>query len=154
MADFTSDDERMLTTLLDTILPPSADGRLPGAGSAALVRHVASTVERMPMLRTVVEYGLSGIGERARQRNPVGWDALSPDERTTVVREFTAENEFFLPGFLFLVYSGYYVDPAVVRTFGFEPRPPHPTGYAMEGEDLASLLEPVRRRGKMYRDIG
>jgi hypothetical protein len=153
MADFTSDDERMLTTLLDTILPPSADGRLPGAGSAALVRHVAATIERMPMLGTVVEYGLSEIAQRARQRNPVGWDALSADERTVLVREFTEENEFFLPGFLFLVYSGYYVDPAVVRTFGFEPRPPHPAGYPMEPEELESLLEPVRRRGKIYRDV-
>ena len=153
MADFTSDEERMLTALLDTILPPSADGRLPGAGSAALVRYVAITVERMPMLRTVVEYGLAGIGERARQRNPVGWDALSPEERTAVVREFTAENEFFLPGFLFLVYSGYYVDPAVVRTLGLEPRPPHPAGYPMETDELDALLEPVRRRGKMYRDV-
>ncbi|HLY37769.1 MAG TPA: gluconate 2-dehydrogenase subunit 3 family protein [Candidatus Binatia bacterium] len=153
MADFTSDDERMLTTLLETILPPSTDGRLPGAGNAALVRHVASTIERMPMLRTVVEYGLSGIGERARQRNPVGWDALSAAERTAVVREFTAENEFFLPGFLFLVYTGYYVDPVVVRQFGFEPRPPHPAGYAMEAEELDALLAPVRRRGKMYREV-
>jgi Gluconate 2-dehydrogenase subunit 3 len=153
MADFTSDDERMLTTLLDTILPPSADGRLPGAGSTPLVRHVASAIERMPMLRTVLEYGLSGIAERARSRNPVGWDALSAAERTAVVGEFTAENEFFLPGFLFLVYSGYYVDPAVVRTLGLEPRPPHPAGYPMEPEELESLLEPVRRRGKMYRDV-
>jgi hypothetical protein len=153
MADFTSDDERMLTTLLDTILPPSADGQLPGAGSAALVRHVAGTIERMPMLRTVVEYGLAEIAQRARQRNPVGWDALSADERTALVREFTAENEFFLPGFLFLVYSGYYVDPAVVRTLGLDPRPPHPSGYSMETDELDALLEPVRRRGKIYRDV-
>ena len=153
MADFTPDEERMLTTLLDTILPASADGRLPGAGSVALVRHVAGTVDRMPMLRTVVEYGLSGIAERARGRNPVGWDALSAEDRTAVVGEFTAENEFFLPGFLFLVYSGYYVDPAVVRTLGLEPRPPHPAGYAIEPDELESLLEPVRRRGKTYRDV-
>jgi len=153
VAEFTSDDERMLTTLLDTILPPSPDGRLPGAGSAALVRHVAATIERMPMLRTVVEYGLSGIAERARSWSPVGWDALSGEERTAVVREFTAENEFFLPGFLFLVYSGYYVDPAVVRTLGLDPRPPHPAGYPLEADELDVLLEPVRRRGKMYRDV-
>ena len=153
MADLTSDEERMLTTLLDTILPPSADGRLPGAGSAALVRHVARTAERMPMLQTVVEYGLSGIGERARQRNAAGWDALSTEERAAVVREFTAENGFFLPGFLFIVYSGYYVDPVVVRTLGLEPRPPHPAGYPVDTDELDALLEPVRRRGKMYREV-
>jgi hypothetical protein len=148
---FSADDERMLTSLLDAIIPASRDGRLPAAGTLDLTAHIARSVERTPMLRPVVDYGLSTLADLARKRNPGGWAALSQDERTAVLEEFTAADQFFLPAFLFLAYSGYYTDPRVVEALGLEARPPHPEGYAMEADDL-SLLEPVRRRGKMYRD--
>jgi gluconate 2-dehydrogenase subunit 3-like protein len=148
---FTPDEERMLTSLLDAIIPGTADGRLPGAGSLGLVRHIARMVEGTPMLRPVVAYGLSTLDDLARKRAPAGWQALSADDRTAVLKQFTAEDQFFLPAFLFLAYSGYYTDPRIVEALGLEPRPPHPAGYAMEADDL-SILDPVRRRGKMYRD--
>src|SRR5438132_3657989 len=148
---FTPDEERMLTSLLDAMLPGTTDGRLPGAGTLGLVRHITRMVEQTPMLRPVVAYGLSTLDELARKRAPGGWDALSSEERAAVLKQFTADDQFFLPAFLFLAYSGYYTDPRVVEALGLEPRPPHPTGYTMEPDDL-SVLDPVRRRGKMYRD--
>ena len=148
---FTADEEQMLTSLLDAILPATADGRLPGAGTLGLVRHIARMVEQTPMFRPVVAYGLSTLDELARKRAPAGWAALSVEEQTAVLKQFTGEDQFFLPAFLFLAYSGYYTDPRVVEALGLEARPPHPAGYAMEPDDLA-ILEPVRRRGKMYRD--
>ena len=57
-----------------------------------------------------------------------------------------------MPALLFLAYSGYYQHPRVVETLGLEARPPHPKGYAMEAFD-PSLLDAVRRRGKIYRDV-
>jgi len=100
----------------------------------------------------VLDYGLSTLADLARKRKPDGWAALTPAERTAVFEEFTAADQFFLPAFLFLVYSGYYTDPRVVEMLGFEARPPHPQGYEMKPDDLESLLAPVRRRGRMYRD--
>ena len=148
---FTPDEERMLTSLLDAIIPGTADGRLPGAGALGLVRHIARMVEQTPMLRPVVAYGLSTLDELSRKRIAGGWNALPPTEQTAVLAQFTAEDQFFLPAFLFIAYSGYYTAPRVVEALGLEARPPHPAGYAMESDDL-SLLDPVRRRGKMYRD--
>jgi gluconate 2-dehydrogenase subunit 3-like protein len=148
---FTTDEERLLTDLLDAIIPGTPDGRLPSAGALGLAHHVARMVEKTPMLQPVVAYGLSTLADLARRRAPAGWNALSPQERTAVFEQFTAEDQFFLPAFLFLAYSGYYTDPRVVGALGLEPRPPHPAGYAMEPDDL-SILDPVRRRGKMYRD--
>jgi len=150
-AVFTPDEARILTSLLDAIIPGTADGRLPGAGALGLVAHIARMVGQTPMLRPVVDYGLSSLDELARKRAPGGWNALSAEERTAVLRQFTAEDQFFLPAFLFLAYSGYYTDRRVVEALGLEPRPPHPTGYAMELDDL-SILDPVRRRGRIYRD--
>ena len=152
MADDLSPDElQMLTGLFDVVVPPSDDGRLPGAGSLDVGAHVERLMRGNPMLRPVVDYGLSALADLAAKRNVGGWAALSVAERTEVLREFAAGDQFFMPALLFLVYSGYYQDARVLRALGREPRPPHPVGYPMEDDDPA-LLAPVRRRARMYRD--
>jgi hypothetical protein len=44
----------------------------------------------------------------------------------------------------------YYRDDRVMRLLGQEPRPPFPKGHVVEQGDW-SLLDPVRRRPRMYR---
>ena len=39
----------------------------------------------------------------------------------------------------------------VLAGLGLEPRPPHPEGYEMAASDF-SILDPVRKRSKLYRD--
>jgi hypothetical protein len=139
---FSVDEKRLLLGLLDAVVPPSADGRLPGAGQLDLVEHIARTVREMPMLRPVVEYGLSALSELATKR---------PDRDLRAVLEaFAAGDQFFMPAFLFLVYSTYYQNPRVLAALGLEARPPHPKGHEMEPIDV-TLLDPVRRRAGMFR---
>ena len=141
---FTADEERLLVRLLDVIVPPSGDGRLPGAGQLGLVEHIARTVRETPMLRPVVEYGMSALGELAAKRG-------DGDVRA-VLEEFAAGDQFFMPAFLFLVYSTYYQNPRVLAALGLEARPPHPKGHEMEPIDL-TLLDPVRRRDGLFRKV-
>ena len=148
---FTAEQEDVLRALLDEVIPPSSDGRLPGAGGLDLIGHVARTVRQTPMLAPVVEYGLSAIAELAGTRSPDGWAGLSRTERAALLAEFAAGDQLFMPALLFLAYSGYYQHPRVVEALGLEARPPHPKGYAMEAFDT-TLLDAVRRRGKIYRD--
>ena len=54
-----------------------------------------------------------------------------------------ATDQFFLPAFLFLVYSTYYQHPRVVEALGLEARAPHPKGHVVEETDW-TLLDPVR----------
>jgi hypothetical protein len=147
---FTAEEERLVEALADVVVR-GADGRFPGAGSLDLVRDMARRVRDMPMLRPVVEWGLGALADLARARNPAGWAALSRDEQATVVAEFTANDQLFLPAFLFLVYSVYYRHPRVMEALGLEARAPHPKGYTMAPDDWA-VLEPVRARGRMYRE--
>lgn len=42
--------------------------------------------------------------------------------------------------------------PMVLRSLDMEPRPPFPKGFAVEQGDW-SLLEPVKRRGRLYREV-
>jgi len=143
---FSAEHEQVMAALIDAIVPPSDDGRLPGAGALDLVGHVERSVRQNPMLRPVVEYGLSAIAALAAKRNPSGIAGLPVAAWAAALEEFAAADQFFLPAFLFLVYGGYYQHRRVVETLGLEPRAPHPEGYAMEADDW-SLLEPVRRRG-------
>jgi len=144
MDDFrlSADEERLLVGLLDAVLPASADGRLPGAGQLDLVEQIARTVRETPMLRPVVEYGLTALGELAAKR--------ADGDLRAVLEEFAAGDQFFMPAFLFLVYSTYYQHPRVLEALGLEARPPHPKGYEVAPNDL-SLLDPVRQRGPIYR---
>jgi hypothetical protein len=45
----------------------------------------------------------------------------------------------------------YYRDDRVMRSLGMEPRPPFPKGFDVEPGDW-SLLDPVRARGRIWRD--
>lgn len=46
----------------------------------------------------------------------------------------------------------YYRDDRVMASLAMEPRPPHPIGFEVPQGDW-SLLEPVRQRGRYYRDV-
>jgi len=140
---FSADEEHVLMHLLDVIIPPN--GELPGAGALGLTPGIARTVQQTPMVRPVVEYGLSALAELARTKTPAGFAGLSARETKEVWEEFAATDQFFLPAFLFLVYSSYYQHPRVVEALGLEARAPHPKGHAMEESDW-SLLDPVRGR--------
>jgi len=50
-----------------------------------------------------------------------------------------------------LVMQCYYRDDRVMESLGMEPRPPFPEGFEVEEGDW-SMLEPVQRRGKIWRD--
>ena len=47
---FTAEQEDVLRALLDEIIPPSADGRLPGAGGLDLTGHIARTVRQLSLI--------------------------------------------------------------------------------------------------------
>jgi len=50
-----------------------------------------------------------------------------------------------------LVMQCYYRDDRVMQALGMEPRPPFPNGFEVAQGDW-SMLEPVQRRGKIWRD--
>ncbi len=46
----------------------------------------------------------------------------------------------------------YYRDERVMQSLQMEARPPHPHGYAVAAGEW-QLLEPVRKRGRVYREV-
>lgn len=142
------EDARDLIAVLDEIIPPSDDGRMPGAGAVGLLAHVEAELAKNPGLAPTVEAGLAALREQA------GGDfaALEGDARRDALNALAAAQPGFLPALVFQTFTGYYRQPAVLEALGLEARPPHPQGYALEMGDL-DLLQPVRDRGKVWRDV-
>jgi Gluconate 2-dehydrogenase subunit 3 len=148
-ANFDDRERAALRALLDTLVPPGADGRMPGAGELGLAETIE---EKLGALRPLVGRGLAELDERARARGGESFAALAPDERAAVVAEHSAGDPAFVPGLLFQAYVHYYQHDRVVAALGLEPRPPHPLGYALAQPDLDALLAPVRAGPKRYRE--
>ena len=143
---FSEEERRTLAGVLDEIIPPSGDGRLPGAGELGLAGYVDEALRKMPDLRPMIAQGLSDLDQQARARGARDFAALPKADRL----ELLNQQALVLP-LTFHTYGGYYQHPRVVAALGLEPRPPHPKGYEMEPNDL-TLLDAVRRRPKLYRE--
>jgi hypothetical protein len=141
----TADQLRTLALVLDVIIPPDAAHGMPGAGEAGVAPYLDRILASLPDLRAMVEQGLIDVEAQAHERHGRAFAALTPDERATLLAEH---------GFVFALtlqaYGAYYQQERVLSALGLEPRPPHPSGYAMPTSDL-SLLDPVRARGTRWR---
>jgi hypothetical protein len=142
---------RTLSAVLDEIIPPSEDGRLPGAGVLGLGPRVEEWIERLPDLGPAIASGLAAIDGAAEARGAGGFAALGREARLAVLRDVEASEPAFLPSLTFVAYSSYYHQAPVLEALGVEPRPPHPKGFEIPPSDLDELLAPVRMRGSTYR---
>lgn len=152
-ADLFADEERiLLASVLDEIIPGSADGTFRGAGELGIADYIEETLTEQPGLGAVVARGLSTIDASARTRTPEGFTALSVEEKVSLLREVEAEDPAFFGTLFLYAYTGYYTDPRVVERLGLRPHP-QPDGYELEPEDFDTLLQPVRKRSrKLYRE--
>ena len=142
---FSDNERRILTLVLDAIIPPSSDGRLPGAGEAGVADYLDRALRALTDLRAMVTQGLAELDSAARSRHGSAFAALAEPERAALL----SEQGFIFPLTLH-AYTGYYQTPRVVEALGMEARAPHPRGYTMATNDLR-LLDPVRQRPKMFR---
>jgi hypothetical protein len=143
MTPLTDEDRRTLAHVLDELVPPSDDGRMPGAGALGLAGWVEEAARGQSELARFLARTLAALGSR-------GFAALERAPRLELLNEMArAEPEPFR-ALLAFVYRGYYHQPRVVEALGLEPRPPFPKGYEVPPSDPA-LLDPVRRRAPFFR---
>jgi len=136
------------TAVLDEMIP-ARDAKLPGAGSLGVGDHVAA---RLGDATPFVASGLAALDALARERGATEFADLPTAERAPILREVDASQPGFVQCLLFHAYAGYYQNPRVMAAIGLAPRPPYPEGYALEPLD-ESLLEAVRGRAKLYREV-
>jgi Gluconate 2-dehydrogenase subunit 3 len=147
---FTGDQRRAIDRVLDEIIPPSHDGRMPGAGQLGLAGYVDRALRSMPELRAMFVESVSGLDTIAGRRHARRFADLAAPEQAEVINEHASSEHAFPPILVLHAYSGYYQHARVLEALGLGASPPHPKGYVMQPNDL-SLLDPVRQRAPMYR---
>lgn len=137
-----------LDAVLNLIVPPSADGRMPGAAEVGVPAYLcAEAADALPLLGDE----LDEIERRSLARFSRGFIALAQSERTALVEELRAQAPAFMNRLAMETLACYYQHDRVLEGLGMEARSPYPKGYEVVQGDL-SLLDPVRARGKIYRD--
>jgi hypothetical protein len=134
--------------VLDELIP-ARDATLPGAGSLGIGAYVQ---EKLDAAIPLVASGLAALDALAQKHGAGGFVDLPTEERASLVSEVGASHPGFIESLIFHVYTGYYQHPRVAVAIGQEPRPPHPDGYPLEAGNLG-LLDAVRKREKLYRDV-
>lgn len=144
-------EERTLAAVLDQIIPARSDSGLPAAGVLVLDRALRILAQRPDLgLRLVEE--LQAIDGLARGRGASGFADLDAAGKPDVLRVASEQHPAVFGELLMFAARAYYQHPQVLEAIGLEPRPPYPDGYKVEPTDF-SLLDGVRRRSKIYRDV-
>ena len=140
-----ADERRALLCAAGAMIPASQEYGLPGADDDAIFTDIlASLGPDAPLVRTALQRldalcggSFAGQGGAGRQ---AACDALRN------------ESSLLVAVLVRVTVQCYYRDDRVMRSLNMEPRPPYPLGFQVESGDW-SLLDPVRARGKIYRDV-
>ena len=134
-----------LRALAGAIIPPSAAYGVPGADDEVIFNDIVRSLERD---RDDICQALTQLARLAGG----AFAGLEPARRTEVAAIFRETGGAPLAALVRVVLLCYYRDDRVMRAFGQEPRPPFPKGHVVEQGDW-SLLDPVRKRPRMYRVV-
>jgi Gluconate 2-dehydrogenase subunit 3 len=138
-----------LECVLDLIVPPSEDGRMPGATEVGVPAYLlAHCADALPVLRDELDWldaqSKAGFGQP--------FASLGAADRQAIVDATRAQTPDFMSRLALETVTCYYQHDRVLAALGMEVRPPAPQGFKVISGDLM-LLAPVRKRGKMYRDV-
>ncbi len=138
----------ILDLVLDMIVPPGPDGRLPGASQVGVPAHLMAWA---PQLMPVLAAELDRLTDESRRRHSCDFTALQAAQRQALVDAIRGVEPGFMRPLALETVTRYYQDDRVLAALEEPLRAPYPQGYQVLQGDLG-LLAPVRRRGKMYRD--
>ena len=138
----------ILDLVLDMIVPPSAERRLPGAAELGVPAYLAA---QAPEALPLIARELDALEARARDQHAQGFATLPAAQRQALVDSLRAQDASFMSRLALETVTCYYQHDRVLEALGMETRAPYPQGFQVIAGDLA-LLAPVRRRGKVYRD--
>lgn len=141
-----SGQERALRRLAGMMIPASTEFRVPGADDDRIFADI---------LRS---FGPDGDHVRAvlddlDARAGGSFADLPADQARAVAERARTAGGTSLMFLSRIILGCYYRDDRVMVSLRMEARPPFPLGFEIEQGDW-SMLEPVRQRGKIWRDAG
>lgn len=144
MSDLTPAESRDLRCVAGMMIPASSEFDVPGADDTVIFADIVGTMGRdLGHVREALG-ALAALAEGA-------FADLDAARREAVVMAFRERGGAAAATLSRVILQCYYRDDRVVRSLGLEPRAPFPKGHTLEQGDW-SLLDPVRKRPKMWRD--
>jgi hypothetical protein len=136
---------RDLRRLAGFMVPSSTDYGVPGADDGAIFADIVRSLGRdqsavrnaLAMLREMAGRDFAAIDEAEAEATAMALLRREGPEITALGRA---------------VLQCYYRDERVIRSLGLEPGAPFPKGHIVQQGDW-SLLDPVRNRPPMWRDV-
>ena len=159
---FTAAERSTLQIFAGAVIPASSEYETPGADDVDIMADILATARPY---YDAVRAGLAFQDTVAEAAYGVPFADLSEADRADFVERSNTEGGFdhiewefdrnALSGqrtLISIILQCYYRDDRVMRSLEMEPRPPFPQGFEVEQGDW-SLLDPVKRRGKIYRSV-
>ena len=142
-----TDRERMtLLCVVGHMIPADAGYGVPGADDPRIFADILRSIDRdLDTMRNAL-HAIDRLADGTIT-------TLSRAEQTERLAGFRAAHADLASVIESIVARCYYRDDRVMTSLGMEARPPFPNGYEVKQGDL-SLLDPVRARGRIYRDAG
>ena len=141
----TDAEKATLAAMCARMIPASAEFGVPGADDPLIQADIARSIGRdatsVHNTLALLE-GLAG-GDFATLPDP---------QQDQICEQLRAEGGVDLTLTTRIVLQCYYRDDRVMISLGMEPRPPFPKGHNLPQGDW-SLLDPVRKRGKIWREV-
>ena len=137
----------VLDAILDELIPPSEDGKIPGAGALGVADFLPTAQAYAPDPAGSVQTILDAVAD--------DFVALTRDEKVATLKRVEAAQGQDFETLVRLTYMGYYSRSDTRPYVGVGAHPIHPHGYPVDRESDAMMDEltaPVRARGKAYRD--
>ena len=135
-----------LNTLLNLIIPPSEDGKMPGAADIGFLAYIDNN-----NILSWTQEGLFNIVEESHNKYGKEFSELKNSNQMRLIDSLKPKFSKFFNCLTTEVIQCYYQHEDVLEAIGLEARPPFPKGHILEEGDL-TLLEAVYLRGKIYRD--
>ena len=138
-------DVAFMQAFFDTVIPPSRDGRMPGAGTLGLEGAISAAVESDARSGALVRAGLAALAA-ASAGEAGGFPALDPAQRARILDDVLTEHPMLVNAVARHLYLAYYQHPAVLVAIGEPARPPFPEGFTVEPTDPELLAKLVSRQ--------
>ena len=143
-----ADQEGALAAIARAMIPASEEYAVPGADDPTIFADILTLVKRHP--EPVIE-GLAALDAIAESRHGGAFTTLGDEDKAAAIATFSQSGAGHLRAIVSMTAQCYYRDDRVMASLGMEARPPFPKGFEVEQGDL-SLLDPVRARGRIWRE--
>jgi hypothetical protein len=145
-APMTPETEATLRALAGTIIPASSRHGVPGADDPKIFNDLLISAG------SALEFLNESMRSLDEQSGSGGFNAQSPAQRLALAEQFRASQPEAAGLLVSLISQCYYRDDRVMASLDMDPRPPFPEGFDIADGDW-SLLDPVRARGIVYREV-